>query len=185
MSEWEWVVGGRWCCLVLFSPLGLIASRFHMFGLEPVHKKTPSVQATPPPCLREDDPACLVRHLLDLCHQGRGIEYLVDWEGNELELKLPSKLTLNEDLWPSLQRCLNPSERKDSLERCPDPSPYPVEVMLFHSQNRVIFNTVHFLISTPLLVIEHSRQKWVSPNKQIRIHLCVVCCPFRVFVPRL
>jgi hypothetical protein len=60
---------------------------FHVSNIKPMSHSplSPVSRPTPLPHLIDGQPAYTVRHLMSVRLQGRGFQYLVDWEGYSLE----------------------------------------------------------------------------------------------------
>ncbi len=97
---------------------------FHVSQLKPVSSNPvcPSSEPPPPAWTVDDNPAYLVRRLLDVRHYGRGYQYLVNWEGYDPEERSWVPLSFILDL--QLNREFNQTH-SDKSDRLPGGSCWP------------------------------------------------------------
>ncbi len=96
-----------------------ISPSFHVFLLKPVHPASDpntSVPEPPPPLEIDVAHVSSVNKILDSCHRGGQLKYLVDWEGYGPE----------ERSWVASREILDPSLIQEFHQRHPDcPAPHP------------------------------------------------------------
>ena len=54
---------------------------FHVSRIKPFHESLLAPAVSPPPRLIDGGPVFTVRRLIHSCRRGRGLQYLMEWEG--------------------------------------------------------------------------------------------------------